>query len=71
MRRKLTFGWIVFIVGILLEVVSDIADISIIGVLAGIVWPVGMVIGVNASISLAQKKQSNDKSNQLREKDNN
>ena len=60
MRRKLILGWIIFVVGILLDVVSDIADIWLIGVVAGIIWPIGMVLGVNASISLNRKKQSND-----------
>ena len=62
MRRKLIIAWILFVTGILLQVVSDIVDIWIIGVIGGILWPVGMVIGVKASIALDQKKQSNDPS---------
>ena len=55
--KKLATGWVLFLAGILLEVVSDIADIWIIGVLAGILWPVGMVMGINALLLLKHKKQ--------------
>lgn len=58
MRRKLTLGWIMFIAGIILDVISDISDIWMIGVLAGVLWPIGMVIGVNALIYLKQEKKT-------------
>ena len=57
MRRKLIIGWILFFIGALLKVVSDTTNVWIIGVLGGIIWPVGLVIGVNASIALDCKKQ--------------
>ena len=62
MRRKLIIGLILFAVGILLQVASDVFDIWIIGVLGGIVWPAGMVMGVNASIYLDNEKQNNNPS---------
>ena len=57
MRRKLTIGLIMFILGIVLDVISDIANIWIIGVLAGVLWPVGMVIGINALILIKRNKR--------------
>ena len=60
MRRKLVIGWILFLIGALLQVVSDIADMWIIGVFGGIIWPVGIIIGINASKSLDHKKQEHD-----------
>ena len=68
MRRKLVLGLTLFIVGILLQVVSDIMDIWIIGVIGGVLWPVGMVIGVNASIA-HDKKRNKSPSQQLSEKE--
>ena len=62
MRRKLIIGLILFAVGILLQVASDVFDIWIIGVFGGIVWPAGMVMGVNASIYLDNEKQNNNPS---------
>ena len=55
MRKKLTVGWIIFAVGILLDVVSDVLNIWPIGILAGILWLIGMVIGINALVFLKQK----------------
>ena len=46
-----------FILGIVLDVISDIANIWIIGVLAGVLWPVGMVIGINALILIKRNKR--------------
>ncbi len=69
MRGRLTIGWIMFVAGILLDVVSEIANIWAIGVLAGVLWPVGMVIGINASISLKDAKQSYDHFGPLTEKE--
>ena len=71
MQRKLTIGLIVFATGILLEVVSDITDVWIIGVLGGILWPVGMVMGINALIVLKHNKKSKDSPCQPIEKENN
>lgn len=56
MRRKLIIGWAMFIAGILLQVVSDRFDMWIIGVLGGILWPVGMIMGINASHGLDREK---------------
>ena len=72
MRRKLIIGWILFLVGVLLQVVSDTANIWIIGVFGSIIWPVGVVIGVRASISLDRNKQEKDsgKGSNLSESDN-
>ena len=62
MRWKLIIAWILFVIGILLQLISDIVDIWVIGVIGGILWPIGTVMGVNASIALEQKKQRNDAS---------
>ena len=56
MCRKLIIGLALFVAGILLDVVSDITDVWIIGVFAGVLWPVGMVIGINALIALKNKR---------------
>ena len=69
MRRKLIIGAILFIAGVLLDVVSDITEIWLIGCVAGILWPVGMVMGINALISLKHKKQDSDQSIPVNEKD--
>lgn len=58
MQWKLIIAWILFVIGILLQLISDIVDIWIIGVIGGILWPVGMVMGVNASIVLNQKSKA-------------
>ena len=68
MHRKLIIGWALFVAGILLQVVSDTFGIWIIGVIGGVLWPVGMVMGVNASISL-DNKQSKDPPHQSSEKE--
>ena len=57
MRRKLIIGWILLIAGFLLLEVSYKIDVWIIGVIGRILWPVGLVIGMNASIALDCKKQ--------------
>ena len=67
MRRTLTIGLLMFLTGILLEEVSYIAEIWIIRVLGSILWPVGMVMGINALISL--KHENNDSHHQLTESD--
>ena len=60
MRRKLIIGVSLFVVGILLQIVSDIADTWIIDALGGILWPAGSLIVVNTSICHKQTKQGND-----------
>lgn len=67
MRKKLVIGLIVMVAGMILQELSYIADIWILRVLGGIVWPVGMWISINALISLEQKKKSNDSSNKSTE----
>lgn len=69
MRRKLIIGSILFVSGILLQIISDITDIWIIGVLGGILWPVGSLMAVNASMFLSHKKQSNDSSRRSTEQE--
>ena len=56
MQRKLIIGLVMFVAGILLDVASDIADIWILGVVASVLWPIGMVMGINALIALKHKK---------------
>lgn len=68
MRRKIIIGLILFVMGILLQIVSDVVDVWIIGVFGGILWPVGMVMGIQASISLDNKKQI-DNPSQLSDKE--
>lgn len=69
MRRKIIVGCILFVVGILLQEVSGIIDIWIIGVFGGILWPIGMIIGINSLIFQKRKRQSSNPSNQSTEKD--
>ena len=52
MRKRVTIGLILFIVGILLEEVSEIADIWIIGIFATTLASVGLVVGVNALLRM-------------------
>ena len=68
MRRKRILGWTLLIAGILLQVVSDIMDIWLVGVIGGILWPVGMVIGVNAA-KVHDKKQNKGPSQRLSKKE--
>lgn len=58
MQGKLIVGWILFVAGILLQVASDTFDLWIIGVFGGVLWPVGMVMGINASICIDRKKKN-------------
>ena len=71
MQRRLAIGCILFVAGILLQVVSDITDIWMIGVFGGLLWPVGMVMGINASMSLKHEKQRNDLSHPSTDQDQN
>ena len=57
MRIKLALGIIFFVAGILLGVVSEIADLWILGFFAGILWPIGMILGTNALLFLKHEKQ--------------
>ena len=57
MRKKLIIGLILFVAGILLEMVSEITDIWLMRFIGGILLPVGMVMGINASFALQQEKQ--------------
>ena len=59
MRNRIIIGLILFVAGIILDVVHEIADIWILGVLAFILVPAGMVIGTNALISLRNNKNTN------------
>ena len=68
MQNKVIVGLILFVAGILLDVVHEIADIWILGVFAFILVPVGMVIGTNALTSLRNNK-STDSLNQSTEDD--
>lgn len=67
MRRKLTIGVILFVGGMILQEVSYMADIWIIRVLGGILWPVGMAMGINASMYPKPKKQCNNSSHQSKD----
>ena len=60
MRRKLIIGWILLIAGFLLLEVSYIVDMWIIRVLGRVLWPVGMVMGTNASLACDRQKKNND-----------
>ena len=71
MRRKLVIGYILFVAGILMQEVSDITDIWIIGVFGGLLWPVGMVMVVNTSMSLKHEKQRNHSSHPPTEQNKN
>ena len=71
MRKKLIIGLILFAVGILLDVVYDVTGIFVIRLLAGTLWPLGMVIGTNAFIGLKKKEKRNDSSEPSVENDNN
>ena len=57
MKTKIIVGLILFVVGIMLDIVSEVTDIWLIRVPAYILWPVGMVIGINA---LLARKNSNN-----------
>lgn len=54
MRKKLTIGLLMLVIGMLLQEVSYITDIWIIRVIGGILLPIGMVKSINALISLKQ-----------------
>ena len=60
MRKKLILGSAIFIAGILLYEVSFLVDVWIMRFLGGILWPIGMVMGSNATASLYRKKHSSD-----------
>ena len=57
MKTKIIVGLILFVVGITLDIVSEVTDIWFIEIPASILWPVGMVIGINA---LLARKNSNN-----------
>lgn len=59
MRKKLIIGLILLIVGVLLQNISKNTDIWIIGVMGGIIWPIGLVMSANASIAHDKKKHDN------------
>ena len=69
MQKKLIMGLALFTAGILLQVISDRVDIWIIGVLGGILWPVGLVMSVNVLNAHNQKKRRNDSSYDSTEQD--
>ena len=60
MNRKLIIGLLLFLSGILLQEVSYAADIWIIRLVGGIIWPIGSVLAVNAAVQSKQNKQSED-----------
>lgn len=62
MRKKAIMGWILFLLGVSLQVISDVTDIWIIGFVGGIIWPIGTLIGVKASTAIVAKKQSKESS---------
>lgn len=56
MKRKIIIGVILFVLGIVLDIVSEMTDIWFIRAPAYILWPVGMVIGINALIAQKNSK---------------
>jgi len=55
MRRKVLIGLALFVAGILLDIVHETTDIWILGMVAYILWPIGMTMGINALILLKNK----------------
>lgn len=60
MRKKYIIGWILFVAGVLLQVVAHMVDILIIHIIGGTLWSSGVVMGVNAAIALDRKKKCGD-----------
>ena len=60
MFKNKALSWILFVIGILLQELSYMAEIWIIRVLGGVLWPIGMVMIIYAMIANDQKKRSDD-----------
>lgn len=53
-------GSILFVAGTILEEISYVTDIWMLRVIGSILFPVGMVIAINASLALGQKKRKTE-----------
>ena len=60
---KKNIGWILFVGGLLLQVLSYWVDIRIIHVLGGVLWPVGMTMCINVMIRHNHIKRNKEQEN--------
>lgn len=67
---KKNIGWILFVGGLLIQEFSHMVDTRLLHVLGGVLWPIGMVMSINAMIPRDQENRSNEQEQRSKEQEN-